>query len=210
MVGQINLGTKVGNLIKSMAERADINVIVELGTWNGMGSTRCVIEAIKNHPEKRFYSVELYENLYKQSIANLGELAKHVKLLRGTIVGLKDLNWFDHQLIHDAIRTGRNINGIHAEHANIWFSQDCEEIETAPNILSQLPSQIDFLILDGGEYSTYPEWLILKDRSRVIFLDDTKLLKCNRIRKEIIESKLYKTVLDEQNDRFGYSLFEKV
>lgn len=39
--GQINLNTKFGKLIKKYLEDDNIKSILEIGTWNGFGSTKC-------------------------------------------------------------------------------------------------------------------------------------------------------------------------
>ena len=56
MLGQINLDTLAGKAILQISSRPDILSIVEIGTWNGAGSTRCVLHGIQDKPESTFYS----------------------------------------------------------------------------------------------------------------------------------------------------------
>lgn len=214
MLGQINLGTNLGDHIFRLAQRPDIQTIVEIGTWNGLGSTLCVIEAIKDNRNKVLISIEAYKDMYQIAKNNLGvfkrSMGDRLKLLNGTIITPEDLNWIDIQQITAEVNQGIAPSEIHVEHFKLWLHRDIETISSADNILHLMPKKIDMLILDGGEYSTYPEWLKLKDRTKIFVLDDTRLLKCKRIRQEMLDSKKYKVIVDSISDRNGYAIFEVI
>ena len=53
-LGQINLGTERGQIIKDLASMPTVRTIVEIGTWNGYGSTQCVLEGIKDKKDCEF------------------------------------------------------------------------------------------------------------------------------------------------------------
>jgi hypothetical protein len=200
--GQINLGDDAGNLIHDISKRDDVYNIVELGTWNGMGSTLCIIKAlIESNKKKNFISIELYKNMYEIAMSNLKNYGfiEYVNLLNGRIIDYEDVFWFDHN----------QIDFSKDDHARLWYAQDMENLKNMENVIDQLPKSIDFLILDGGEYTTYPEWIKLKDRTRIVALDDSTILKCSRIRKEILESGQYDVIYDNLELRNGFSLFQK-
>jgi hypothetical protein len=46
----------------------------------------------------------------------------------------------------------------------------------------------DMVLLDGGEYHTYFEFLEIKDRTKIICLDDVNAVKCKRIYNELSNS----------------------
>ena len=166
-----------------------------------MGSTSCVIKGIKeSNTSKNFISVELYPDMFNIANSNLKEDISYVKLLNGRIIEHNDIYWFDHSTIDF------NTN----DHARLWYQKDINLLTESKNVLDQLPEKIDFLILDGGEYTTYPEWLVLKSRTRIVALDDSNILKSSRIRKEILESGEYITIYDDLFDRNGFSVFEKI
>jgi hypothetical protein len=91
-----------------------------------------------------------------------------------------------------------------------WYDQDVQAITTSACVLDQIPSEIDMLILDGGEYTTYAEFVILKSRTKIVFLDDTTTFKCSLIRQELLVDPAYLCVADVVNDRNGYAVFRKV
>ncbi len=208
MQGQINRGSALGELIYKLAKREDVTNIVEIGTWNGLGSTMCVADAIKG-TNKRFITIEMYDDMVKQARNHLSKLTGNITLLHGTIIDKSDLTWIDLEQIEEMVSKGTAPPEIHIEHAKQWLKKDIEQIERSQNVLTLLPDSIDMLILDGGEYTTYPEYLKLKDRSRIFVLDDTKLLKCKRIRQELISEKDFKVIIDDDKDRNGYCIIER-
>jgi hypothetical protein len=75
--------------------------------------------------------------------------------------------------------------------------------------MSQIPEHIDFLLLDGGEFSTYEEWKKLKDRTKIVALDDTKVLKSKQIREELLTNPDYEKIVDSE-DRNGFAIFKRI
>jgi hypothetical protein len=68
-----------------------------------------------------------------------------------------------------------------------------------------LPNDIDLLILDGGPFTGYDEFCLLRARSRYIVLDDTIDIKNFQVYQEIrINPKYYDIVLDDPKDRNGF------
>ena len=196
MLGQINRGSSLGEYIYNISSKDDVNSIVEIGTWNGCGSTRCVIDAIKGK-DKQLTTIELCPSQYVEAVKNVGEYAdslSNIKMLNGSIINYEDAFWFDH-----------SEEGVNAE----WLKVDMSLLKAADNVLGEVPSEIDFLILDGGEYTTYPEYCILKDRSKIICLDDTKTFKCTKILAEICrENHLQPLVISDE--RNGFAIFERI
>lgn len=197
--GQINLQSNLGQIIYNLVLKENFTNIVDVGTWNGMGTTTCIMRAIEDKQCKtvNVYSVELYEEMINVAKENLKHYTDNfnLKILHGRIADLSEVyQWFDHS----------SIDFSNDPHARLWYHKDMELLKKSENITQLLPQNIDLLILDGGEYSTYPEWLRLKDRSKYIVLDDTNILKCNKIRKEIIESSDYTILHDVSNDRNGF------
>ena len=82
-----------------------------------------------------------------------------------------------------------------------WLTDDLINIEKVPVILDQLPSEINLLLLDGGEFTTYAEYKNLKSRIKgYVILDDTESRKCRRI---LLEAKKEKLVIFESHERNG-------
>ena len=189
--GQINLHTHPGMKIREISKLEEVNTIVEIGTWNGAGSTACVIAGIKNKPDAKFYSLECDEQQYNLA-TSIVDQAENVHLLLGKIVEDTELD----------------IENLSAAEVS-WLADDKTALSKVPNVLEQLPETIDFLILDGGEFSTKAEFEKLKDRSKYIFLDDTAIRKNKANRANLLADNNFTTIEDKLADRNGWGLYKR-
>lgn len=204
---QITKTNRFGKMLYDISKLRHINTVVEIGTYTGEGSTRCIIDGLLERPDKNynFTSIELDSEFYKIACENLSSVLsqnENIKLLNGKIINSEDIYWFD----HDVFFSDTTKKKIETDHAKIWFDRDINNLNTVPNILDKLPAQIDLLVLDGGEYTTYPEFKILKDRTRIFALDDTMVLKCKKIREELIKEH-FVNIFDDQRHRNGSAIF---
>tara|TARA_A200000159_G_scaffold22014_2_gene18923 strand:- start:11084 stop:11716 length:633 start_codon:yes stop_codon:yes gene_type:complete len=201
MKGQINLENKAGKYIFDICRREDVKTILEIGTWNGQGSTFCVYSAI-NATEKKLLSIETNQDMYLAA-CDIYSGKREVEILNGHISDeLIDFESLDSSFFTDYSKPAKYS----------WYSEDSLSIENTPNVLESMPEQIDFLILDGGEFSSWSEYKLLKDRSKIIFLDDTRppTIKNYRARKDLLSSKNYKLIIDDLDSRNGFCIFEKI
>jgi hypothetical protein len=198
--GQINLQSDLGKIIYGLVKYHEFENIVDVGTWNGMGTTTCILQALEDSQktDTNIYSIELYPEMLKIAKDNLSDyLHKYnLKLLQGRISDPDEVyGWFDHS----------SIDFENDMHAKLWYDKDMELLKQSQSILNLLPQNIDLLILDGGEYSTYPEWQKLKSRIKYFVLDDTNILKCSQIKREVIsDTEQYTVLYDVSSDRNGY------
>ena len=72
-----------------------------------------------------------------------------------------------------------------------------------------LPEIFDVILLDGGEFTTYYEFQILKNRCKILMLDDINVDKCKLIVSEIKSDKSWK-IIKSDNVRNGYLIAEKL
>lgn len=196
--GQILENSLFANFIDKIMQEYSPKNIVEIGTWKGLGSTKRIINAIiKNNLNSNFISLETNKVFYEEAKQNLNEYTNYVNLIYGRIVEIIDVENFvlSHQLTYQE---------------QGWFNEDISNLIATPNVINFIPEEIDFLLLDGGEFSTYPEWLKLKDRSKIIALDDTNTTKCKKIKQQILSGKhpSYEIIIDS-NDRNGFMFLRK-
>jgi hypothetical protein len=189
MAGQINRGTLFAETIFKLALINEFKDYVEIGTWNGQGSTRCFMDGIlmrKDAPclwtleaNKKFYIQACLYWSFKLAIYRLlnkyNNSFPQLKLIHGRIIELDEL---------PPINEIQNFSSFSKKHFLLWYKQDIMSYKSCSNVLDQLPRHIDVLLLDGGEYSTYAEFRKLKDRTDVILLDDTETYKCGKIKSE--------------------------
>lgn len=195
--GQIQLGSSFCQEIRKLISNNNFETILEIGTWKGMGSTYCVIQEIVDK-NINFISLESYKEFYEIAKNNLSSFENNVTLIHGRIIELEEFLDFnkgiEQQLTHQQ---------------KIFFDDDVKTYNVCPYIMEKIPEKIDFLILDGGEYSTYLEWTKLKERISYVALDDTKMRKTKRIVEECMLDDSFE-LITSSGERNGFHIFKKI
>lgn len=193
MSGQINRGSRFGEIIYSYASNPEYKNFLEIGTWNGQGSTRCFIDALLNRTDNYvFVSIEASENFYQQAYEfNKNVLSDKIKILHGRIVE-------ENELIH------RNIS----DHRKGWLEEDINNYNECKNIWDEINNYYDVVLLDGGEFSTFSEFKKLKDKTKVFLLDDIREIKNTDVVAYLSSSSEWEEVMSA-NERNGFSVFKK-
>lgn len=167
--GQISRKSEIGKWIFHLASLNQVKTIVEIGTWNGRGSSRLIGSALRDRRrsgEDVLKAIGLEVN-QKRAKAAKRYLRRFVdfQVLHGRIV---DLNDFD---VEDL-----------TESEKIWLEEDLEAMTGTANVLPALPKTIDFLLLDGGEFTTFAEFLKLQNRLTFsIVIDDVFVRKGRKV-----------------------------
>ena len=204
--GQINRGSLLGEVIYNLCLQNDIKNIVEIGSWNGMGSTKCIYDAIsEKKSEYLVYSLESNEEFYnicKENYKNLPKFS-NFNIVLGTIIS-PDEN-MDPMYNYDEIF----FNQYSRDTQKSWYMEDLKNCENVPNILDKIPNQIDLLILDGGEFSSLAEFNKLKDRTKYFILDDVNTIKNNKVARLMREDKTYQ-IIHDSNDRNGFLVSKRL
>lgn len=198
MIGQINLNSQAGQTIYDICRLESVQTIVEIGTWNGYGSTKCVYQAIKGS-QKKLYSFEIDFEKYQEAY-NFYKDKPEINIYNGYISDrFVDLNQLDDKFFTDySLETKKS-----------WYQQDLNNIKKTTCLLNQVPEKIDFLILDGGEFNSFYEYELLKDRSIYIFCDDINppCIKNYLVRADLIKN--HEILIDNPNERHGFCLAVK-
>lgn len=185
--GQIVPGSKFGDKLTALAREA--KVIVEIGTWKGGGSTKCLAKGLLGRLDAFFFTLEASRDMYECEGSEWR--VERIFKIWGTIVTASEFPSYFHQYDHD-----------HRQQYDI----DCRLVTMAPYVLPIIPPAIDLLLLDGGEWTSHLEYLKLKDRCKVIALDDSnelKSIKSYQARQDMIDND-WTVLADEPEDRNGW------
>jgi len=203
--GQIRLQSDEGRMMVELLQKEggkDIKNIVEIGTWNGLGSTICILQGIQGK-EVQFWSLECNKEKHDAALDSLSDVIdERVKLLWGSIVDISGVTSERYLFNFPSL--------VESDTLKAWFKVDLENCAVCPKVLDQLPEHIDFLLLDGGEFTTLYEFSLLLGRCRkYIVLDDTLIDKCKEVRKVLTNNFEWCEIvcLDSRN---GFSIFERV
>jgi len=201
MAGQMNRGTFIGDMIYNLSLMKCFDNYVEVGTWNGEGSTKCVMDGLLQRPDDNscLYSVEANIEFYNQAKAYWETFGlvepNRLHLLYGRLIEIDEL------ISIEEIERDKNF------HENPWLEwreRNIKEYGECENVIERLPEEIDVLLLDGGQFSTRIEYEKLKDRIKVIVLDDTTTFKTKDIKNKIVASPdEWTTIFDIRYERAG-------
>tara|TARA_R110000851_G_scaffold6661_1_gene26664 strand:+ start:3099 stop:3758 length:660 start_codon:yes stop_codon:yes gene_type:complete len=203
MSGQINRGTFFGDQIYSLSFNNNFKNYVEVGTWNGQGSTKCFMDALlQRNDESTLYSLEANAEFYNQAkrywdplVLTVRTITPKLHLLYGRIIEAGELVSAEEVLTHSR---------FHQHPWLQWRNRNIKEYGQCENVIHQLPAEIDVLLLDGGQFSTRAEFHRLKDRTKIVLLDDTQSFKTERAREDMItDPDNWTTIFDDVYDRHG-------
>ena len=192
-IGQISKG-QMYNYIKTFSQDINNKTFLEIGTWNGHGSTKIFIDLLKQRDDIIFYSLEC--NVDKSKYAkNLYKDYSFANILNEIIVNnTKD----------EIFKAFPEV--INNEKYKSWLNVDIDNINTCSLFLERenLPEIFDVVLFDGGEFTTYFEFQKIKNRSKYILLDDTNTNKCKKIVEEIYANKhLWEIIFHDSSERRG-------
>jgi len=98
-MGQITLDTKLGQLLYRLASRQEFKRYLEVGTWNGLGSTMCFSKGFSTRTDQDYILYSLECNKEKHEIAKtFHKQNPHIHLMNAVIV--KDYPSFE-QIVKD-------------------------------------------------------------------------------------------------------------
>jgi hypothetical protein len=199
-VGQICNDTFSNDIAKYSSDLR-YKSFLEIGTWNGMGSTRVFVTSLVNRTDDYiFYSLECNKDKAKYA-ANLYKDFSKVHILNEVIWNEEPADFYD---IFPQCKT----NNMY----KLWNDVDIVNMKKCPVFMDRagLPDVFDVLLLDGGEFTTYYEYQLLKNRCRVLMLDDINADKCRLIVSEIESNPdVWNVVKKVSNLRNGYLIAEK-
>jgi len=202
MTGQINRGDHLGDFIYEVASDTKYKNYVEIGTWNGQGSTLCFRQGLETRDDEwSFFSFESDIDFYRQASLFHGETDPRFNLVYGRIINSEDM----FQLESDLVKN-HYANHVHENIHTRFFNHDLAAYESCDNRFSLIEGlDIDVLLLDGGEFSTYAEFEMLKNATGMIILDDTKELKTKAVREALMSDEEW-TCLVDSGSRNGFSI----
>lgn len=204
-MGQINPESSMGRVLEQLAADSSYSTYVEVGTWNGLGTTRCLMNGMKRRKiPGEIWSYEAHPDMYTTALQNWSQRPSYLHIQYGTLH--RQISSLESIRDHPGIQTiVRGYGNGYTE----WHAGEKRSLFTAP--LVEPPACIDVVVLDGGEFTTQGDWDILKTRNpRVVALDDTMVFKTHDIRKELLQSPEWMTLHDEPTERNGWAVFKRI
>lgn len=187
-------------IITQYACNLNYKTFLEIGTWNGMGSTKSFSDGFITRTDNYiFYSLECNKDKWLDAV-KLYDSNDKIHILNEVIWNKEPTNFytiFPQCLANDTFKHWHKVDIANMKKCNVFLDR--------PN----LPDIFDVVLLDGGEYTTYFDFQYLKNRCKVLMLDDAFVDKCKLIVEELESDPSWK-IIYKFNLKNGVVIAEKI
>jgi hypothetical protein len=201
-MGQVGTDSAFGRYLTTVADNLRYHTFVDVGTWDGQGTTQRLVTGSKGRTDIRILSYETNLRFYRKAVEFYTPLPPGLELYHGSLHK-------NSLMLPQEIESHPLFSKVR-DHYYLHYSQDQVDYRESPCVVDSLPSSVDVIVLDGGEFSTTEDWEVLKTRNPwIAALDDTAVIKCQAIREELLNDPRYIVIHDHSEDRNGWAVFER-
>lgn len=203
---EITINSKFGHAIYRIVRSYSLQRILEIGSFDGDGSTQVLIRALEGLSDPRLVCLEMRKDRFSNLLKNTAN-KPWVQAVNASSV-----SW-------DAF-TGKNfdrdIRPYLAGHAEsdaevikAWWQEDIELMKNgSEGFLESTEEFFDAVLIDGGEFTGYDEFVLMKKRTDCFFLDDVfRAYKCRRAFEELSNDPAWAPVFVDRMERHGTAAF---
>lgn len=194
--GQVRLTQPLGRWISKYAADRRFTRYLEIGTWNGQGSTCCFYDGFAQRTTP--YTLQSYEisAARVEQARAVWKSVPNIRILHGRM--LRD----------DECPVFERVQHVFPNITVAWHREDITNFWSSPYIAPESP---EVVLLDGAEYLTHFEFESMKpmDSIRVFLLDDVNVDKCRSVFAYLNADPRWRCVATG-NDRHGWAVFEKI
>ena len=198
-----SFGIAMGKCIKRYA----IRKILEIGAFDGDGSTQVLAQALAaKKGEKILVSLEEKPERFKNLVANT-RTYPFVRAVQASSLGWNSFTLRDFE--KDVWSSSFNGLRYPKEQVAGWHAEDTARIsQVAHGFLEESNESWDAVLIDGGEFFGWDEFRLLRSRSRCFFLDDAfHAFKAFRVRVELSQDPDWRIVWADSRIRNGAAIF---
>jgi hypothetical protein len=200
--GQISPESSLGSILTLYASQNIYTNWVEIGSWNGLGSTLCILDGFKKtlETEPKLFSFELDPVMFNVAHENL---KNHPAISCVTFLN----NKLESKNLEFPSEEEIPVEEKKSAHYIIHFERERSLWNLSKGF--SLPFFPDAVLLDGGEYSGYLDWLSLdKTNLKLICLDDTNCYKNTKIVEELDTNSEWNCI-KKSSERNGFAVYQK-
>jgi hypothetical protein len=180
---EITLNDEFGRAIATAIRLCRIESMIEIGSWDGTGSTAVIVSALKDVPEPRLVCVE-------------PDVHRHAALQR-VVAGLPWITTVCRPSVSRAAMTPQTFEDVWRDPYNHlaypeqlvrewWDETPADRLGERGYLETLTDERWDAALIDGGEFQGYDDFRLLRDRVRVLMLDDVfHAYKCSRAHAEL-------------------------
>jgi len=203
---EVTLNDSFGKAIDRTIRDYRFQSCLELGSFDGDGSTQVIIEALSGTRNPRLVCVEADPERFENLVANTAGFPWVETVCASTISRSSfTLTDFD----RDVWNSPHNHLEFPYEQVKGWWDEGLEFLEKAGSgFLDSSAEAFDVVLIDGGEFCGYDEFRLVRDRCKCLLLDDVfKAYKNARVHAELLEDPQWRLVWEDREVRHGASIF---
>jgi hypothetical protein len=205
---EITLNDEFGRAIAITIQRCNIQSVIEIGSWDGTGSTAVIVSALKDTPEPRLVCVE-------------PDIHRHAALQR-MVAGLPWVTTVCRPSVSRAAMTPQRFEHVwQSPHNHLaypeqlvreWWDETPADRPGERGYLETLTDERwDAALIDGGEFTGYDDFRLLCDRVRVLMLDDVfHAYKCAQAHAELRRQSGWQCIWSSAFVRNGASIWARI
>ena len=203
-IGQTTKDSLVGTCCRRYAATIKFKTYLEVGTWNGLGSTKILFDQLKRRADHesggyQFYTLEC--NIDKSEIARMyyrGE--KNIHILNSVLSKPTPMD------IDKAFPEIRK-DGV----LKSWCQVDLSNVSNCSLVFDRpdFPEILDVVLFDGGMFTTIFDFYAVRDRTNIFIMSDTSDIKCLRVLSMLKMDPLWNVTVDEELDEHDCIIAER-
>jgi hypothetical protein len=207
-MGEINTYDEFGQTIIDVVRKNSLQTILEIGSWDGTGSTKCFIEALKKAENPKLVCIELRKDRFEELKNN----TKQYPWVECVNISTISKHTFLHKNFDEVWNSPYNkIENKDKKVVQSWYEDDMNEVSKfETGYLDNDTLFYDGVLIDGGEFFGYSEYKLVKDRTNVLFLDDYyNAFKTNQVARELLQDPDWEVIAGNRYWRNGYAVFKR-
>lgn len=205
LAGQINRTTNFGEFLYTLAKKGP-NRWIEIGSWNGLGSTKCILDGFHdgNKVDAKLLSFELDPIMCGVARENL---ASHPAIARVEFINQK-LKSADASTKEYFPATTDIPASEQTDHFFLHYERERSLFYSSPGYVPVFAPEV--VLLDGGEYSGYNDWLqVDKSQLKWVCIDDASTFKSRVVVNELKQNSEW-ICMYENSERYGWAVFKHI
>lgn len=206
MPAEITASDSFGQAITNTIRAFAFESVLEIGSFDGLGSTQVFIEALRHAADPRVICLEANPSRYQQLQQNTIQHA-WVKGVCQSSISLASLT--PKNFDRDVWQSPYNGLRYPRELVREWWDATQRHLGCVRSgYLETLSDTFDVALVDGDEFCGYDDYRLVKDRVRCLMLDDVfHAYKCNLAHHELASDPAWNLVWADSTVRNGASIW---
>jgi hypothetical protein len=187
-MAEVTVKDSFGAAMYKTVSKYKIYSVLEIGAFNGDGSTQVIVKALQRKRGKiALTSLEYDPERYLELVSNTRDFS-FVRTVNQSSIGKGSFTAWD----FESDVWGSPHNGLKSqypeEEVKKWHQNDVRLMQQiSDGYLEKRSESWDAVLIDGGEFCGWDEYRLLKDRVKCIMIDDAyKAYKTFRCRVELL------------------------